>query len=389
MAKAKNSSSKSVIAEYKKISSTLLLKEYETWLKQKDGKYDNYLRVAHLFLVFCKEHNLGIDEVSFQMYATQQDLKKSMKSILNKFIKFSDEQGHHDFVYDRKRGPLPKNAVILAFLDSLSHPPSRDSYGYALNRYDIWCKDGELPLLSSETLLAFLDYLEDFFTKNRYLSVVKSLAKWVLENRESIPEHRHDTLEEIQEIEKITFLKSFKADGYKYYKDAFTKKEREFFLETCPDSESKLLFSLMAFEALRISEACDIKIRDINHLNREIYVEARGGFLRQAVKMSETTARYYKDYMSEHHLEGPALFPNTAKSKAFKWFKKILEQTGIHKEKRVSPHSLRHTALQILMDDGHSLEDVQRHGRHKRITSTLVYVKENKADKSISENKEE
>ncbi|MEH0153155.1 site-specific integrase [Limibacter armeniacum] len=366
-----------------RIKASRLLEEYKKFLSTGNGRYENYLRVAHMFLRHCHENKQGVDEVSFNIYASAQQLKKSMKSILRKFILYCENMGYREFIYDLEKGPASETPLILKFTSSIAHIPTRRNYTYALNNYARWCSDTGKPFLAPESIIQYTESIDGVFTKNRYISIFKSLAKWILERRDSLQASFQYKFSDgdIHMLRDITMLKSFREDANQYYKDAFTDEERDFFLDCCPDSETKLLFSLMAYEALRISEACGMLVSDVNHLRRVIYVKGKGTHNKQAVNFSETSAAYFKEYISEVPLSGPELFPTTGKSKAFKIFKQVLAETGIHKDKRVSPHSLRHTALQLLINKGYPLEYVQRHARHRRIESTMVYI-----SKAVEEN---
>jgi integrase/recombinase XerD len=121
------------------------------------------------------------------------------------------------------------------------------------------------------------------------------------------------------------------------------------------------LVCLLLFNGLRVTEACSITIGDLDTVrgHRTLTVRAKGGRRRQHALAPRTAAAI--DACVVGRSEGTILLANDGapldRFDATRIVRRLARRAGI--TKRISPHSLRHTAATLALDAGVSLRDVQ------------------------------
>ncbi|WP_292462360.1 tyrosine-type recombinase/integrase [Methanolobus sp.] len=139
--------------------------------------------------------------------------------------------------------------------------------------------------------------------------------------------------------------------------------------------------SLLYYPALRVSEALNIRVRDIDFINNcvEIY-NAKGVYdhdLRKAPLPKEaqkTLSRYIKN----HNLKPDdyIMFSNKAsqvsRSHVYVVVGELCKHAGV--DKCIGTHTFRRSRAQHLLDSGVPLITVSRYLRHKSIETTMHYL---------------
>lgn len=135
------------------------------------------------------------------------------------------------------------------------------------------------------------------------------------------------------------------------------------------------LACLLALLGLRVSEACGI---DIEHLgvergHRTVLVLGKGNKL-ALLPMPPRVFRTVDQAKGERQ-SGPLLLSRSGermdRCAAYRVVKRLCRQAGI--SKRISPHSLRHSAITAALDAGVPLRDVQIFARHADPRTTTRY----------------
>lgn len=146
------------------------------------------------------------------------------------------------------------------------------------------------------------------------------------------------------------------------------------------------IFTTMYSSGLRISEATNLKFKDIDSERKTIYIaKPKNGFARYAdlsEKNLEQLRKYYKVYWKKNfkkYTKDSYIFctyrndmPITSKS-VRKELKRAAKRAGIKKE--LTPHSLRHSIAVHMLESGVDLISIQRFLGHRSISSTCIYVK--------------
>lgn len=139
----------------------------------------------------------------------------------------------------------------------------------------------------------------------------------------------------------------------------------------------RLLYSTMA----RVSELCDIKIRDIDFKNGYIKLKGKGGKER-IVPVDQKTLELFKEqlrnrisYSSEDYLmvntRNKKLNPRVVQAD----IKAIKEKCGFPDSKIITPHIFRHTGATHLRRSGMDISELQDILGHSSPNTTRIYAK--------------
>lgn len=136
------------------------------------------------------------------------------------------------------------------------------------------------------------------------------------------------------------------------------------------------LACLLALNGLRVSEALGADIEDLGleRGHRTLTVRRKGGKV-VTVPLAPRTARSI-DLVVGERLEGPIFLNRERNGRlsrhgATRVVKRLARRAGI--EKRVSPHSLRHSFITAALDAGVPLRDVQEAASHADPRTTMRY----------------
>lgn len=162
-------------------------------------------------------------------------------------------------------------------------------------------------------------------------------------------------------------------------------------LETKKDKEgirAKAMFELLYATGIRVSELLNLKINDLNL--EEGFVRVIGKRNKERiVPIGEPAILAVKEYLNlvrpsllnKKELSNPYLFLNQRGKKLsrmgfWKILKKYVKLAGI--EKKVTPHTFRHTFATHLLEGGANLRILQELLGHAHISTTQIYTKLNK-----------
>jgi integrase len=172
--------------------------------------------------------------------------------------------------------------------------------------------------------------------------------------------------------------------------EGLTEKEAAVMLATCDRStvkgarEDYALLKLMLYTALRRSEVCALRWGDFHQERGHwvLWVKGKGGKLRK-VKLQGPVLRAVEEYIAlagrEKAPEAP-LFVATqhyrgevplSTSTVAQIVRRRVQEAGIIK--RITPHSLRHTAITLALDGGASVRQAQYLAGHADPKTTMRY----------------
>ena len=157
------------------------------------------------------------------------------------------------------------------------------------------------------------------------------------------------------------------------------EEELNIFFDACENYEYKTIFMLIYGTGLRISEATNLRIEDVDSKNMRLFVRnGKGERERYTVlpKASlEMLRKYYKMYNPKHP-EGYMFlneYGNPLKvGRLREYFRKYRRKAGISEDFIV--HSLRHSFATKLVEEGAPLVQVKELLGHSCIRSTMTYV---------------
>lgn len=278
--------------------------------------------------------------------------------------------------------------LIEAFLaDQDVRASSRATYGRQLKQFVIWLKDTgrieRMDTLQREDIMAYKSYLKgqmSSFAVNGYLTAVRKLYSW-LEASKAYPNiardvkglkrprgHAKDTLTEEQLREALGGIDRSSPDGL-----------RDF-----------AIFNLMARTGLRDVEISRAKMEDIRRVEGQpvLYVQGKGRdqadefvlLLPEALEPIRDWLQAKAKIMGKAQDEDPIFCslslrnygqPLTTRSIS-RIIKQALLAIGLD-DRRLTAHSLRHTAITLAVKGGASLHQAQAMARHSSPSTTMIY----------------
>ena len=170
--------------------------------------------------------------------------------------------------------------------------------------------------------------------------------------------------------------------------DILTRDELKLFFSKCTDIKYKTMFMLVYGSGLRISEVCNLKIKDINSKEMRVFVKDGKGRKDRYTILSQVELNalreYYRKYQPESR-DGYIFVTSSGKpeleSNVRAYFREYKRNAKIEKE--VSVHTLRHCFATHLIEDGTSILDVKELMGHTAIRTTMGYIHLTKYDENV------
>jgi integrase/recombinase XerD len=176
--------------------------------------------------------------------------------------------------------------------------------------------------------------------------------------------------------------------GLKYSKEWLRPEELKQILSLPDISEKYETWILLLYvPALRVSEAINIRLRDLDLKSQSIEVWGGKGYdpseLRKAPCDANTLKRIIR--YCEHQGLRPADFvmcsqksKQVDRSQVYRVVNKLCQQAGI--SKTIGTHTFRRSRAEHLLDSGLPLPYVSKYLRHRNISTTMAYLHVSVAD---------
>ncbi|WP_224997100.1 tyrosine-type recombinase/integrase [Cesiribacter sp. SM1] len=354
--------------------------------QEMDAATHSYPRTARLYLEWC----LAEDQLPgwFSLETYWQPLSKYRQSALKKFMKWYERQAITRLLPDsiRDKAPAAYNRLALLYLSersSLRGRRSRDTYTTALNQLFLYLDEQGFTF----GLLGVKSFIDDMlhgtllnskgkpyatFTINSYLCAARDLARWILEKEGYIDGHQlgEEELKAVEGIEKVKVLPT----GKQFYKDALSLEQREHLMAIIKDPEHAAMIALMVFLGLRTIEVTRLHAEDLNFRSLSLQVQRKGKHTKQQLKLFTNAVPYLQQYLAESGISRGPVFPGLNTRRVRYITTRYLELAG-YKSSKVSAHSLRHTAAQIMLEKGFLPSQVQHQLGHSEYETTLYYTR--------------
>ncbi|ABZ94780.1 site-specific tyrosine recombinase XerD [Leptospira biflexa] len=288
--------------------------------------------------------------------------------------------------------PVSQNQLLQTFQEYLSvekglSDNSIYSYGYDLNKFAIFLEKEHINFLEvkANDIMRFLEE-----ERERKISA-KTLAREVVAIRQFYKYLRDEKRLDSNPTEKIET-----PEVARTIPDYLTQAEiEELFRNIKEDNlyelRDKCIFELLYSSGLRISEACNLKMTDIDMENMTITVEGKGGRQR-LVPFGEKSLEILKRYLVESRTE--ILKKRTCdfvfvskkgsyinRKSVWRLLNHYIKRTKI--KKKVTPHTLRHSFATHLLENHADLKSVQELLGHIDISTTQIYT--HMANKTLKE----
>jgi len=158
-----------------------------------------------------------------------------------------------------------------------------------------------------------------------------------------------------------------------------SQQEMHYFINSMENLKHKALASLMYSSGLRVSEARNLKYKDISRKNMTIYIARTKNRSDRYAILSENALNILTEYWYAYGKPKDLLFPSTQiKGKpivsytVLRFIKDHEKRLGW--EPRLNCHSLRHCFGTHLYENGADLITIKNLLGHKSLNSTTVYV---------------
>jgi len=364
------------------------LSDYEQWLLSNYGSIGTYRDHAKSFLRRFREQGSLLNQLD--TFASRKSI--TGRSILNRFRKFLEEKNIRSVSNDLKTtggDALPlSNVYVKLYLvsnkDRLRSKRSRSTYATILNNY--FNLIGSVKHFEKITAQRFA-FAKGFseFTSALYATVLKSFARWALTYL-TTPDDELSSSERkikgalgemsIRSLRDILAMKATVSVRKLYYKESLSKRDRDRLLSSCTTSRERAIIVLMAYEGLRPVELERLTVNDFDFRKSTMAVWGKGRSARnkETIALFSIVSRQVRAYVKESKIKKGKLFPELTYKTLHELVSSLFKKTKL-RATMLSPHSLRHTAGQLLYDEGVPLEFIQRTLRHTSMQSTLVYAR--------------
>lgn len=158
-----------------------------------------------------------------------------------------------------------------------------------------------------------------------------------------------------------------------YHKDSLTEPQRKRLLGLAKDQRDRAILALMAWNGLRTLEVLRLSATDVKFLQGKIAIWSKGKSekSKDTIKLSSVTKKELRQYFKQQQISKGKVFGDLTRpeldSLINSYFKKLRVKG------KYSPHSLRHTAGQLMYENKISLELIQKTLRHADMRTTMMY----------------
>jgi integrase/recombinase XerC len=166
-----------------------------------------------------------------------------------------------------------------------------------------------------------------------------------------------------------------------YHKDSLTEPQRKRLLKLAKKQRDKALLSLMTLNGLRTIEVLRLTLSDIKIQQGKISVWGKGKSekSKDTIKLSSTAKREVGTYLKKQKLKKGKVFYDLTRIEMDELINSYFKKLRV--KGKFSPHSLRHTAGQLMYEKGIPMELIQKTLRYADMRTTTMY-----AQKAIDRN---
>lgn len=142
---------------------------------------------------------------------------------------------------------------------------------------------------------------------------------------------------------------------------------------------NRAIVAVGVFCGLRVSELCDLNREDFNIKEQMVHVKHGKGDKERYVPLNSAVIEAVQDYLATRTDDSESLFTTRmggriSRYQVYRVVTAIAEYAGIKKDKRISPHKLRHTFATSLMNKNVNISKVQHYLGHESIDTTQIYT---------------
>jgi site-specific recombinase XerD len=213
---------------------------------------------------------------------------------------------------------------------------------------------------------------------------IRNYQLYLLNEKQLAPSSLCCTVAALRFLYKITLKQSWVNEEIPIPKAPQTlpvvlsTKEVEIFFKSVTNLKQNAILSILYASGLRVSEACKLKVTDIDSQRMNLRVDQGKGSKDRYSLLSPGLLKILRRYWKQYHpvywlFPSPVLDQPIGRSAVALACRKAHARSGL--KKIVTPHSLRHGFATHLLENGTDLRTIQLLLGHRSITTTAKYLK--------------
>ncbi|GGD82283.1 integrase [Emticicia aquatilis] len=233
-------------------------------------------------------------------------------------------------------------------------------------------------------LIKLIHYFHDTELKNitkaqfeQYLDFLVSKRKLSASSLNTVINAYKYYRENMLGLEKTSYFEMPRIIKAKQLPKVLSKEEVELILQKTTSLKYRAIFSLIYSTGIRIGEATNLKIADINRYNKTIFIKNGKGKKDRYVALSDKILSLLREYYAAHRPK-EYLFENEFEDEPLSErsiqivFSNVVKQCKLNKE--ASVHTLRHSFATHLLESGVNIRYIQELLGHSDIATTMRYT---------------
>lgn len=214
---------------------------------------------------------------------------------------------------------------------------------------------------SREDLVSFMAQKHESGVGSATLALIHAALKYFFH------EHlKHNIVEDIKIPKKAKALPT-----------VLSKEEMQALLKALPAGKPRLMGEFLYSSGLRVSEACDMKLSNLNLIENYAKVVEGKGNKDRIVILSKDWVHEIKKHLRKRKTFSEFLFAKKngtpiSPDSVQRWIKEAALKAGI--QKQVTPHKLRHSFATHLLENGENIRTIQELLGHANLNTTQVYT---------------
>jgi site-specific recombinase XerD len=185
------------------------------------------------------------------------------------------------------------------------------------------------------------------------------------------------TLDRVLNLRKIPRIKN-----PRHIPDILSKDELGYIFYLMKNLKYRALFKTIYGSGLRISEALNLKVNDIDSKKMRIFVRSGKGSRDRYALLPQKTLEILRQYSKEFHPKEWLFVDEQGKQiqvrAAQDAFKSVIRKSGI--PKHITVHTLRHCFATHLLNEGKNVFQIKRLLGHVRVDTTTWYLQLSDSD---------
>ncbi|PIN85521.1 MAG: recombinase XerC [Candidatus Diapherotrites archaeon CG11_big_fil_rev_8_21_14_0_20_37_9] len=163
----------------------------------------------------------------------------------------------------------------------------------------------------------------------------------------------------------------------KHLPTVLTKDEMKELLKATKKGRNRLLLQFIYSSGVRVSEAANMKLEEINFKEKIGKVKSGKGDKDRIIILSKNWCKLAKNYVDRKKVKSPWLFSKKNGKKLSsdsiqRMVRKATKKAGI--TKIVTPHTLRHSFATHLLEAGVNIRNIQELLGHASLNTTQIYT---------------